>query len=86
MSINKESRPVNKIKYDGLLNYAEGKSRTTLVWKNKTFNWSDLLKILENPVETYETPEEYKSFPKAKKDEIKDVGGIVGGWLKEGKR
>ncbi|MEB5927214.1 virulence-associated E family protein [Enterococcus faecalis] len=86
MSVNKDSQPIHRIKYDGQLNYAEGKSRTTLVWKNKTFNWSDLLKTLENPVETYETPEEYKSFPKAKKDEIKDVGGIVGGWLKEGKR
>lgn len=86
MIINKDKQPINKIKYDGSLNYAEGKSRTTLVWKNKTFNWSDLLKMLDNPVETYETPEEYKSFPKAKKDEIKDVGGIVGGWLKEGKR
>ena len=82
MSINKDKQPVNKIKYDGSLNYAEGKSRTTSVWKNKTFSWSDLLKMLENPVETYETQKNIKVFLK-QKDEIKDVGGIVGGWLKK---
>ena len=41
--------------------------------------------MLENPVETYETQKNIKVFLK-QKDEIKDVGGIVGGWLKEGKR
>lgn len=75
-----------ELSYDGPLSISEGTSRTTRVWKNKTIYWSDMLEMLSNPVETFETTEEYQKFPKAKRDEIKDVGGIVGGWLKQGIR
>ena len=74
------------IEYDGELSISEGTSRTTKIWKNKTIKWSDLLVMLSKPVETFETADEYQKFPKSKKDDIKDVGGIVGGWLKQGKR
>lgn len=76
----------NKIEFDGDLNIAIGQSRTTKTWKNKTIIWSELLDMLSSPVETFETPKEYREFPKSKRDDIKDVGGIVAGWLKEGKR
>lgn len=75
-----------KVTHDGSLNYAEADSRTAREWRNKTKRWSDLLQMLQDPVETYETPEEYDKMPKNRQGDIKDVGGIVGGWLKNGQR
>lgn len=48
--------------------------------------WSDLLSRLAVPLRTAESQSEYHSFPKKKRDEIKDVGGFVGGTLKKGRR
>ncbi|NCB99937.1 MAG: hypothetical protein EOM34_04540 [Clostridia bacterium] len=74
------------IKYDGPLQIATGKNRMEKVWKNKTFTWSGLLAKLNKPVQTSETCAEYISMPKAEQDRIKDVGGFVGGRLKNGRR
>lgn len=75
-----------KLKYDGELSIAVGQKRNTKIWKNKTTTWGEIVEMLRNPIVTYETPQEYKKFSKTRRDEIKDVGGIVGGWLKEGRR
>ena len=75
-----------KLKYDSLLTIATGRSRKETQWKNKEMLWSDLVKRLSETHRTHETSEEYKKATKAKKDEIKDVGGFVGGTLKEGRR
>ena len=75
-----------KLKYDGEIHLAMGTSRTQKKWKNKTMAWSDFLDRLDKPTLTQETVEDYKKMPKSKQDEVKDVGGYVGGWLKEGKR
>ncbi|WP_331488015.1 hypothetical protein [Caminicella sporogenes] len=48
--------------------------------------WSNLVKRLSSTIRTSETYEEYKKLSKAKRDEIKDVGGFVGGTLKGGRR
>ncbi len=37
-------------------------------------------------IRTPENYEEYKKLPKDEQDDIKDVGGFVGGYLKEGRR
>jgi len=76
----------SKLKYDGSITFAEGKSRKELNWKNKEQLWSELIKRLSNTHRTIETYEEYKKMPKQKRDEIKDVGGFVGGALKAGRR
>ena len=55
-------------------------------WKNKQLSWSTLLFKLSKTRRTGETVAEYKSFAKSKQDDIKDVGGFVGGALKEGRR
>ncbi len=75
-----------KLKHDSLLTIATGGSRKETQWKNKEMLWSDLVKRLSETHRTHETSEEYKKATKAKKDEIKDVGGFVGGTLKEGRR
>ena len=65
---------------------AIGNSRRDKVFKNIDTSWEQLLKKLSNTIRTVETLEEYRGMPKSKKDNIKDVGGFIGGKLIEGKR
>lgn len=73
-------------KYDGEITIAVGASRKSVQWQNRTVLWSDLVKRLSVPQRTAETALEYKKFPKARRDDLKDVGGFVGGTLKGGRR
>lgn len=75
-----------KLKYDGQIALATGKSRKEINWKNKTILWSQLVEKLSNTTRTPETVTEYKKLSKKERDEIKDVGGFVGGSLKNGRR
>jgi predicted P-loop ATPase len=75
-----------KVQYDGVISIAEGRSRKETVWKNRSMNWSELLERLSKTRYTFETVEEYKKLSKDEQDAIKDVGGFVGGMLKDGKR
>ncbi|MBE6057852.1 virulence-associated E family protein [Clostridium sp.] len=79
-----EDKP--KIKYDGTIAIATGKSRKETHWKNKNILWSELVDKLSNTTRTPETYAEYKKMAKTEKDRIKDVGGFVGGGLKNGRR
>ena len=74
------------VSYDGDLMIAAGKSRFEKVWQNKTVRWSRLLGMLRDSQGTRETHAEYMKMPKAEQDRLKDIGGFVGGHLKEGKR
>jgi len=74
------------LKFDGSLPIATGKSRMEKNWKNKTTTWSRLLCRLSEPVITSEAYAEYLKLPKADQDRIKDVGGFIGGTLKNGRR
>lgn len=84
--MNTQMKALEKIKYDGELNIAVGSSRMSKNWRNKTFTWSALAKKLSVTRRTNETVAEYRKLSKAKQDEIKDVGGFVGGTLKGGRR
>ncbi|GHU35523.1 hypothetical protein FACS1894105_04420 [Clostridia bacterium] len=61
-------------------------SRTDKKYKNKTLTWTELKERCKTPIRTTETAEEYPKLPKAEQDRIKDIGGFVGGHLKEGVR
>lgn len=61
-------------------------SRTSKYWKSTDMSWNEFLDRVKNTIRTAETVEEYKKLSKTKQDEIKDVGGFVGGKLKDGKR
>ena len=74
------------VNHDGNLTIATGRNRKELNWKNREMLWSDVVQKLSNTVRTHETYEEYKKLSKSKQDEIKDVGGFVGGTLKGGRR
>ncbi|MBQ9486357.1 MAG: hypothetical protein IJU91_00950 [Selenomonadaceae bacterium] len=77
---------MEKIMHDGLLNISTGSSRKTKVWKQKQISWSALLQRLSTTKRTNETQAEYFRLGKVRQDEIKDVGGFVGGELKDGRR
>ena len=60
--------------------------RKDKVYKCCEISFDDLVKRLSNTVYTDETFEEYLSMEKHRQDDIKDVGGFVGGELKGGVR
>lgn len=61
-------------------------SRFAAKWQRQTIWWSEFIKKLENPARSPETLEHFLSLPKSKQDELKDVGGYVGGALIDGRR
>jgi len=65
---------------------SEGSSRYSTQWKNRQIKWSELLKRLQDPTRTQETQAEYFKMKKSDQDNIKDVGGFVGGTLTDGHR
>lgn len=75
-----------KIKYDGSVAIATGSNKKEIHWKNRNMSYSDLVKKLSMTTRTPETYEEYKKLSKTDRDRIKDVGGFVGGTLKNGRR
>ena len=77
---------MNQIRYDGPVTIAVGESRRSTQWQNKEVLWSQLVERLSIPTKTPETIDEYRGFAKSKRDEIKDVGGFVGGSLNGGRR
>lgn len=70
----------------GRLIISTGTSRFSKTWKPKEILWSDLIKNLSEPVRTKETTAEYHRMSKSARDDIKDVGGFVGGALKDSRR
>lgn len=85
-NVEPEVAKIQKIKNDGSVALATGSNKKTLNWKNKTLQWSALVDKLSNTTRTPETQAEFKKLPKTEKDNIKDVGGFVGGSLKNGRR
>ena len=61
-------------------------SRMDKKWKNRDISFEDLCEKVSVTQRTTETVEEYRKLKKGKQDAIKDVGGFVGGHLKEGRR
>ncbi len=74
------------MKEERLLNIAVGRSSKAKQWKNKKIEWGDFVEKLSHTTRTPETVEEYKNMSKANRDKIKDVGGFVGGYVKDGRR
>jgi predicted P-loop ATPase len=74
------------IQHDGVITISVGKSRKETSWKNKELQWSGLLEKLSATHRTAETVAEYKLSKKPRQDEIKDIGGFVGGYIEGGRR
>ena len=71
---------------DGILGIATGRKRYEKVWDNTEISWRDLLSKLSVTTRTRESVEEYRSMSKNVQADIKDVGGFVGGTVREGRR
>lgn len=54
-------------------------TRKTKRWPQSTILWSEFTEKLKNPVRSTETLDEYLKFSKSQQDDLKDVGGFVGG-------
>ncbi|EAC3599460.1 hypothetical protein CF322_11305 [Listeria monocytogenes] len=65
---------------------AYGNSRMDKNWKNTDISWEDFCSRVKTTQRTTETVEEYRKMRKGGQDSIKDVGGFVGGHLKDGRR
>jgi putative DNA primase/helicase len=65
---------------------AVGNSRMDKKWKNKDISWEDFCARVKTTQRTTETVEEYRKLKRGQQDDIKDVGGFVGGHLKGGRR
>ena len=69
-----------------ILKIAVCNHRKNLKYKNVERPWAEIKDRNRIPVRTTETVEEYLALPKERRDELKDQGGFVGGWLKNGRR
>ena len=56
-------------------------SRRATQWPGQTLYWSEFVERLKTPARSTETLAEYLQLPKGKQDDLKDVGGFVGGAL-----
>ncbi|MCC8022350.1 MAG: virulence-associated E family protein [Clostridiales bacterium] len=65
---------------------AVGNSRMDKRWKNKDLSWEAFKSTVRATKRTTETAVEFRKMTKAQQDTIKDIGGFVGGALREGKR
>lgn len=66
---------------DRKINIASGASRRATLWTTQTLMVSELWERLKVPVRSAETLAEYLDMKKAQQDDLKDVGGFVGGSL-----
>lgn len=74
------------LKYNITLDIATANTRRAAKWQNKRATWQDIVNTLSQTERTPETLKQYFSYTKDRQDEIKDVGGFVGGYLREGRR
>lgn len=72
--------------YDRQITIAVAPNRKSTDWVNTTLSVSELYDRLSAPIRSTETLDAYMKLTKAKQDDLKDVGGFVGGTLKGARR
>ena len=75
-----------KLQYDFIVDLATGHSRTSKKWRNRHWQWSELLERCSETQRTRETAAEYAKMSREEQSNVKDVGGFVGGYLSGGVR
>lgn len=71
---------------DRKITISAGASRRATMWVAQTLLVSELWEKLKVPARSRETLAEYMSLKKAQQDELKDIGGFVGGTLSSPRR
>lgn len=74
------------MQYNRMLHISTAGSRKAVQWPESAILWSEFLEKLKTPVRSTESLDEYLAYPKARQDELKDVGGFVGGTLSGNRR
>ncbi len=69
------------MQYDREITISTAGSRKATDWKPQRLRWSEFCERLRVPVRSSETITAYLAMKKAQQDELKDVGGFVGGRL-----
>ncbi len=72
--------------YDRQLTISTASNRHAKNWAPQRLFWSEMLQRLAVPVRGQETLAAYLRMPKASQDDLKDVGGYVGGELNSSRR
>ncbi|HEY9060971.1 MAG TPA: virulence-associated E family protein [Pseudobacteroides sp.] len=74
------------LNYDRQIKISSAGSRKATLWPAQSLYWSELVERLKTPTRGVESLLEYLRLPKSRQDELKDVGGFVGGTLKDNRR
>lgn len=77
---------VTGVIHDRQLTISSAGSRRATQWPAQTLYWSELVERLRVPLRGTETLAEYLALPRSKQDDLKDVGGFVGGTLAGNRR
>lgn len=80
-----------QLENDTVFSLATAPKCNTIKWKNSKTTWETLVNQLSETIYTDETVAEYAAMSSSKEGKdrqgkIKDVGGFVGGYLREGRR
>ena len=67
--------------HDRQITISVGNNRRDMVWKQTVLTVDELYKRLSTPVRGAETLQDYLHLKKSQQDDLKDVGGFVGGSL-----
>ncbi|MDO3680414.1 virulence-associated E family protein [Paenibacillus ehimensis] len=74
------------MQYNRQITISSAGSRKATQWPAQTLYWSELVERLRVAARGVETLAEYLALPKSKQDDLKDVGGFVGGTLAGNRR
>ena len=74
------------MEYNRKLQISTAGSRKALLWPASEIMWSEFVDRLKTPIRSTETLDQYLALPKPQQDELKDVGGYVGGTLSGNRR
>ena len=72
--------------YNREIHISTAGSRRARHWPAAATTWAEFIEKLRIPVRGTETLEAYMALPKAQQDDLKDVGGFVGGTFAGGRR
>ena len=74
------------MQHDRQITISVGNSRKSTSWSNQQLTWSEFAGRLQIPQRTTESYKDFMSLSKAEQDNLKDVGGFVGGALSHPRR
>ena len=74
------------MQYNRKLQISTAGTRKAMHWPKSEIMWSEFAEKLKTPIRGAETLEQYLALPKSQQDELKDVGGFVGGTFEGDRR